>query len=106
MAAPTQYTFELKEAAIALIKEAGLHEGVWIVGFEFALGAGLFGAMPMGEKTAGSDSPPAEAKPGGFIQINRVQLSRYVRGMPEVSFAVDAAVVNPDPKAKPPTSAA
>jgi hypothetical protein len=62
MAETTQYTFDLKEATVALIKEQGIHEGLWILGFEIALGAGQFGPTP------------AEAKPGAFMQINKLQL--------------------------------
>ena len=83
MAETTQYTFELKEAAIALIKEQGIHEGLWILSFEIVLGAGQFGPTP------------AEAKPGAIMQINKLQLLRQAAGAPENPNAVDAAIVNP-----------
>jgi hypothetical protein len=83
MAEPTQYTFDLKEATAALIKQQGLHEGLWMISFEIVLGAGQFGPNP------------AEAKPSAFMQINKVQLLRQSAGTPEAERAVDAAVVNP-----------
>ena len=91
MAETTQYTFELKEAAIALIKEQGIHEGLWILSFEIVLGAGQFGPTP------------AEAKPGAIMQINKLQLLRQTAGAPENPIAVDAAIVNPPrtPKREP-----
>jgi hypothetical protein len=83
MATPSQYVFDLKEAATALIKEQGIHEGVWVLGFEFTLGAGLFGTTP------------ADMRPGAFAHIVKLQLTRHAEGGPEVPFAVDAAIVNP-----------
>jgi hypothetical protein len=86
MATPTQYSIDLNEAAVALIKEQGIHEGLWTLAFEFTLGAGQFGPTP------------AEAKPGAFMQINKLQLIRQSEGAPEAANAIDAAVVNPAPK--------
>jgi hypothetical protein len=87
MAETTQYTFDLKEATVALIKEQGIHEGLWILGFEIALGAGQFGPTP------------AEAKPGAFMQINKLQLLRQTA---EAANTVDAAAVNPPPSTSKP----
>jgi hypothetical protein len=83
MADPTQYKFTLKEVATALVKEQGIHEGLWRVEFEFVLGAGMFGPTS------------AESKPGGFIQINNMQLSRQAADSKDSVSTVDAAVVNP-----------
>jgi hypothetical protein len=88
MAQPTQYTFDLKEATAALIKQQGLHEGLWMLSFEMVLGTGQFGPTP------------AEAKPGAFMQINKLQLLRQSPGTPDVEKAVDAAIVNPSPVSK------
>ena len=85
MATPTQYTFDLKQATVALIKEQGLHEGLWTLGFEIVVGAGSFGPTP------------AEAKPSAFMQINKLQLIRQSEGSTEAANAVDAAIVNPTP---------
>ena|SRR6266446_8626711 len=103
MASPSQYSFELKEVAIALVKEAGIHDGVWAIGFEFALGAGIFGAAPTADGSQvmpGGPSP--EPKPGAFMQIGKVQLTRHEAGMPAPPFSVDAAVVNPATKVSKP----
>jgi hypothetical protein len=85
MAEPTQYNFELKESLVALIKEQGIHEGLWSLGIELTMGAGSFGPTP------------AEARPGAFMQINKLQLIRQTAGTPEAATAVDAAIVNPAP---------
>ena len=84
MAEPTQFGFDLKEAATALIKHQGLHEGVWIIGIEFGLAAGLFGPTA------------AEARPSALVQINKLQLVRHTDPNTEPPhFAVDAAEANP-----------
>jgi hypothetical protein len=37
------YNFELREATIALLKQQGIHEGRWLLSFEFQFGAGMMG---------------------------------------------------------------
>ncbi len=81
MAEASQYSFDLKEVAETLIKQQGIKQGKWVIGFEFNLGAGLIGA--------GTD-----ARPAAFASINKVVLSRHPEGTPEPSFIVDAAEVN------------
>jgi hypothetical protein len=83
MAEPTQFGFDLREAAIALIKLQGLHEGKWMLGFEFDFAAGNFGPTV------------ADARPGAAVAIRRVLLSRPAEGFPDLPFIVDAAEVNP-----------
>jgi hypothetical protein len=83
MAEATQHIFELKDLATELIKLRGIKEGKWLVGFEFILGAGIVGPTP------------EQHRPGGFIAINRLTLTRHTEGMPELPFVVDAAEVNP-----------
>jgi hypothetical protein len=82
MAAPTQYGFELREVATALIKQQNIHEGRWWAAFEFALGSGLFGAAP------------PEVLPGAMFQIRRVLLAQADQATPQ-QFVVDASEVNP-----------
>lgn len=94
MADPTQYSFELREATIALIKEADIHEGVWMIGFEFSLGVGVFGAM---QTDVPQGALSVEARPGALMQISKLQLARLPPEAPKPPFAVDAAVVNPAP---------
>jgi hypothetical protein len=85
MAEPTQYSFDLSEVTLALIKHQGLHEGVWTLGFEFNLGTAIVGPSP------------GEVKPSAFIGINRVQLAQPPEGSPSNPFTLDAAKVNPQP---------
>ena len=79
MAEPTQYSFDLREVTEALIRKQGLKEGKWMASFELNLGAGVFGQ-------AGGD-----ARPGGFIQINRVQLTKPNPPDAALPWVVDAA---------------
>jgi len=89
MSTPTQYSFELKEVATALIKAQNIHEGKWWVAFEFLLGTGLLGGQV--------GSP--DAFPGGFFTIRRITLAQAaVEPPPPQHLVVDAAVVNPEPR--------
>src|SRR5271166_6655403 len=83
MATPIQYGFDLAELAKALIKEQGIHEGRWMVAFEFNFGGGLFGMSP------------SDVAPGGFIQIKRVILTQPGDPAPPAHLILDAAEVNP-----------
>jgi len=83
MADVATYTFDLKEATIALIKQQGLHEGVWFIGVEFNLGAGMTG------------QGPDDIKPSAILQINRLQLARVPPDSPTFAVGVDASEVNP-----------
>lgn len=80
MAETTQYSFDLKEIATALIKHHGIREGKWVTQFEFNLGAGNIGLTP------------GEAKPSAFVQINKVLLARAVEGV-SADLIVDASEV-------------
>jgi hypothetical protein len=84
MAAPTQYRFELREVATALIKQKNIHEGRWWAVFEFVLRGGVFGQTN------------AELMPGGVFQIKGIILAQSDQSTPE-QFVVDAAEVNPAP---------
>jgi hypothetical protein len=84
MAAPTQYGFELREVATALIKQQNIHEGKWWAVFEFVLRSGVFGQTN------------AELLPGGLFQIKRIILAQPDLSTPE-QFVVDGAEVNPTP---------
>ncbi len=86
MAEPTQFEFSLKDITVNLIKQAGIHEGLWMAGFEFG-----FGAMHIGPS-------PTDARPAAFVQVNKIILSKVPEGTPEGSpLIVDAAAVNPAP---------
>jgi hypothetical protein len=82
VAVPTQYVFELREVATALIKEKNIHEGRWWAVFEFVLRSGVFGQTN------------AELLPGGLFQVKRIILAHPDLSTPE-QFVVDAAAVNP-----------
>jgi hypothetical protein len=83
MAEATQFSFDLSEVATTLIKQQNLHEGRWLLAFEFQLLAGMMGTSP------------SDAKPGAMIQISRVQLVRKDNEPPDAPGLVDAAAVNP-----------
>jgi hypothetical protein len=80
MAQATQYGFDLKETAVALIKDTNVREGKWWAAFEFTYGTGLFGQTPN------------DSFPGGFFQVRRLLLVRADDNTPE-RFVVDAAEV-------------
>jgi hypothetical protein len=84
MAEASQYAFELREVATALIKQQGLHEGRWTLAFEFRLAAGVFG------------QEPETAKPSAVIQVVRMHLAHAPVGE-KFDFIVDAEEVNPRP---------
>jgi hypothetical protein len=79
-----QLNFDLKEVAAALIKEEGIREGRWMLGFEFGFGAGNFATGPTATDT----------KPGAFAQIKAVVLVRQEEGAPDLPFVIDAAEVH------------
>jgi hypothetical protein len=80
MSEVNQYSFELSELASLLVREQGLKQGKWVVGFEFNLGAGLAGV-----------GAPDQIRPTAFASINKVVLTRHQEGTPEPPFTVDAA---------------
>jgi hypothetical protein len=85
MAEPTQFTFDLREVAELLVKQQGIHDGLWLVGFEFGFGVGNFGPNP------------AQSKPSAMVQITRVLLSKHEGegAPPDLGYLIDAAKVNP-----------
>ena len=83
MAEPRQITFSYEELAEALVKQQGIHEGLWGVYAEFGLGAAnVEGPAP------GGGSVPAAIVPLQRLGIQKFDLE--VKGL-----TVDAAVVNP-----------
>jgi hypothetical protein len=86
MAEVTQFTFDLRELTTALIKQQGLHEGLWLIAFEFGMGAGIIGPTP------------EDARPTGFFQVVKVQLVKQTQiPVPHPQLTVNAAEVNPAP---------
>lgn len=83
MAEAKVYSFDLDEVTTALIRQQGLHEGVWSLAFEFSFGAAFAGASK------------EEARPSAFVQINRLQLVRQTEISEGQPRGVDASEVNP-----------
>jgi len=80
------FTFSYKEVAAALVRDQGLHEGLWGIYMEFGLAAANI--------TAPNESGvmPAAVVPVVKIGIQRVDAAS--------NLTVDAAEVNPGPKAR------
>jgi hypothetical protein len=85
MAQATQYTFTYKEVVEALIKQQGLHEGLWMLRVEFGLAATNINSVE-----GGTDLTPAAIVP---VKALGLQVGRE-----DNSLTVDAAKVNPLPK--------
>lgn len=83
MAEVTQYSFSMKDLAVALLKQQDIHEGRWFVGFEFALAAGNIATSP------------TDVRPSAIVGITNVNLQRVKEGEPPLPFQVDASEVNP-----------
>jgi hypothetical protein len=80
MAEPTQYAFRHKEVVEALIKQQGLHEGIWLLTVKFGLAATNAGES---EETL---------NPTALVPVLEIGLKAAEK---EASLAVDAAKVNP-----------
>ena len=81
-----QYKFSHKEVVEALIKQQGLHHGIWMLSLQFGIGG------------ANIQNPedPLDINPAAIIPIVAIGLQKK----PELNpLAVDASVVNPKPKA-------
>ena len=74
----------LRELAVLLVKDAGLHEGLFDVSFEIQTVIGSFGLSP------------AESLPGALIGVKSVGILSAPRPTPNT---VDASEVNPRSKA-------
>lgn len=86
-AKPSQYTFELRDVLIALLKEQGIHEGFWMLAFEFTTTIGTMGAQ---------DSPP---RPAVLSVVSKMNIVHHESAPPvELDICVDAAKVNPRQK--------
>ncbi len=80
MAEPRQLTFSYQELAEILVKQQGIHEGLWGIYAEFGLGAANVPA-------------PGGSVPAAVIPLQRMGIQKFdieVEGL-----TVDAAVVNP-----------
>lgn len=80
MAQPTQYSFSLAEVTKLLLREQGIREGRWALGFDLGFGVGAFGASE------------AESRPGAMVTISGVTLARVPDENPTAAiFVVDAS---------------
>ena len=80
MAKIDKYVFSFKEVATSLIKEQGIHEGIWGLFFELGINAVNIG------------NSPDDIKPAAIVPIQAIGLQRF----PEVTaLSVDAGEVNP-----------
>ena len=77
-----EYKFSYKEVVEALIKQQGLHQGIWTLAVHFGIGA------------ANIQNPekPSDVVPAAIVPVVAIAL----RKSPVLSpLALDAAVVNP-----------
>jgi hypothetical protein len=80
-----QITFAYRELAEILVRQQGIHDGLWGVFVELGIGG-----MNL------SPTPDADAIPAAIVPLQRIGIQRFdeeVKGL-----TVDAAVVNPAPK--------
>lgn len=84
MAEVQEYVFSYKEVVEALLKQQGIHEGLWSLRVEFSLGAANINTI------AGSK----ELMPAAIIPVKSIGLQR---GAEDNSMTVDAAKANPKP---------
>ena len=83
----TQYSFSHKEAATALVKQAGLHDGTWQIALNFGFTAANINGPDANGKAA--LFPAAITPVMGFVFQKTDELN---------DLSVDAAEVNPAPK--------
>lgn len=80
-----QINFSYREIAEILVKQQGIHEGLWGIYVEFGIGAANVGNTPGGDLT-----------PTAMVPLARMGIQRYDEEAP--GLTVDAAVVNPAPE--------
>ena len=85
MAEPSQIVFSYKEIAEALVKQQGLHEGIWGIFVKFGIRA-----VNIGENEL-------DLKPTAILPIMELGLQKFEK---ENNLSVDAAKVNPKGKHK------
>lgn len=80
MPEPNSYEFTYKEVATALVKQAGLHEGLWSVSLKFGIAAGFSGPSQ------------DQAMPTAMVPVVSIGLQRADK---DSSVSIDAGQVNP-----------
>jgi hypothetical protein len=87
MAEATNFLFDYKEVATALIKHQGIHEGLWGIGVEFGFTANNVPIVgPEGQRNFA---------PAAILPVQKIGLNRWSEPN---NLTVDAAEVNPAPK--------
>ncbi len=81
MAEARQYTFAYKEVAEALVKQQGIHEGLWGIYIEFTITAANINM-----------TPGADVTPAAIVPVQRIDIQRFDEAS---NLTVDAAEVNP-----------
>lgn len=79
----SQYTFSLREITEILVKQQGLHEGIWGLYVRFGLGASNVGESA------------AQIQPAAIVPIVEIGLQKFDK---ETNISVDAAKINPKPQ--------
>ena len=77
-----QIVFSYQEIAEALIKQQGIHEGLWGIYAEFGIAAANV-----------NNAPGAGLVPAAIVPLARMGIQKYEEEAP--GLTVDAAVVNP-----------
>lgn len=85
MAEPTQFSFSLQEATVALLEKQGIASGRWMLAFEFSISVGTFG------------SSPQNIKPGAMLQVAKLQLTKAPDEPADNPLVVDASKLKPTP---------
>lgn len=80
MAEATTYQFSHKEVVEALIKQQGLHDGIWSLTVEFGFGV------------ANTGPGPDELNPTAIIPVSKLGI---IKSKALTNLSVDASVINP-----------
>ena len=80
MAEATQYMYKIKELTAVLLKEQGIHEGLWQLLINFGFGAANIGPTE------------SEMAPTAMVPVLAIGIQRVPEKNP---MTVDAAEVNP-----------
>ena len=85
MAETKQITFSYKEVTGALLKQQGIHEGIWGIYIRFGI------------KGANVEESPDVLRPSAVVPVLEIGIQRFKE---ESNLAVDAAQVNPKSSAQ------
>jgi hypothetical protein len=86
MAEPTAFVFNPKEVMTSLLKQQGVHDGMWTLGYNLGIAVSNIGKS--------QDDP--EMRPGMVIQVESVNINRDVPAVSGLTF--NAAELNPKVK--------